>query len=490
MNSLNFIKRSILAVTRRKGKSLILFIIFAAIANLVLSGLAIQHATEYAGVLARQKLGGQLTLRYDTQSAMQKARTAGEQRPRVQSQPITEDMAKLIATNKNILGFNYIVNANGVADGFNAVTSNDDTQQSNNSNGGQQGRFTTNSQNSNYVMPDVTVTGTSSTGLVDTFKNGESKITSGRGIAPEDAGKSVAVVEKNLAEQNSLKLGDKIKVKSSRSDDEATFSIVGIYETTTSATTSNQGGGGFSFTEPYNRIFTDYKSAIPLKSVKSDTGIEEGGIDSAVFFVNDPNNIEKVKTDSKALNIDWSKFILDSNDAAFQQMVGPINNVASFSITVVYIVAAAGALILTLILLLSIKERLYETGVLLSMGEGKLKIIGQYVIEALLIAILAFGISAFSGRFIAQGVGNMLLDREIKADQTQSITGNGYGSGRGNQYFSRGQNSSPIDSMKIDITSSELEKLALAGLLILLVGTIIPAASVMRYKPKAILTKA
>ena len=69
---MNFLKRAVLAVSRRKGKTVILFIIFVAIANLVLAGLAIQHATGLASILAREKLGGQLTLRFDTQRAMER----------------------------------------------------------------------------------------------------------------------------------------------------------------------------------------------------------------------------------------------------------------------------------------------------------------------------------------------------------------------------------------------------------------------------------
>ncbi|MDP4180275.1 MAG: ABC transporter permease [Bacillota bacterium] len=485
---MNFLKRAFLAVTRKKGKSLIMFVIFVAIANMVLAGLAIQHATQSAGDLARQKLGGQLTLMFDRQSAMQKARASGEQRPRIQSEPITEDMAKMVANNKNILGYNYVVNANGIADGFTSVASTEDNQQQSNSANNQEQRRA-NGQGSDFVMPDVSVTGVSSSDMADSFKNGDAKIISGRGITIDDADKKVVLIEKNLADQNSLKIGSKIKVKAPRSDNEVEYTVVGIYQASASTSSNTQGMGGFSFIEPYNRIYADYKSAITLKEAKTDTGITQGGIDQAVFFVDDPSNIEKVKADSKALNIDWTKYTLDANDTAYKQMMGPIDNVASFSMIVVYIVAIAGALILGLILILSIKERMYETGVLLSMGEGKLKIIGQYVTEALLVAVLAFGISTISGKFIAQGVGNLLLDREIKVEQQQAA--DGFNNGRG---FMGGrmntQNYQPINSLNIDISSSEIGKMSAAGILILLAGTVLPATTVMRFKPKTILTKA
>ena len=432
---MNFLKRAILAVTRRKGRTLIMFIIFAAIANMVLAGLAIQHATEYASVQARQKLGGQLTLSFNMQNAFQQARSAGGQRPNIQRQPVTEAMVKTVAGQKNIVGYNDIVNANGVAQGFKAVVTDDQTQQNNSTSGSQSegpaGFGGRSDSGGSYVMPDVTVTGVSSSKLVDTFSNGSAKMVSGRAITPEDGDKMVALVEKNLAEQNSLKVGSKIKIKATMTDNTTEYTIVGIYEATSSSSSTEQGMRNLPFTEPYNRIYVDYKSAIPLKTVSTDTGLQSGGIDQTVFFVDDPKNIELVKADTKAMNIDWSKFTLDANDIAYKQMMGPIENVASFSMTVVYIVAIAGAVILTLIMMLSVKERMYETGVLLSMGEGKMKIIAQYVAEVLMIALVAFSLSLFTGEFISQGVGNSLLERQITVSQQQGDNYAGQGAGRG-----------------------------------------------------------
>ncbi len=487
---MNFLKRALLAVSRRKGKSLIILVLFFAIANMVLAGLAIQHATDSASVLARQKLGAQLTLSYDRSTAMQKARASGEERPKIQTEPVTEAMAETIASQKNIVDFNYIVNANGTADGFTAVVTESETQTDSNTNDAGQMRGGV-SSDTNFVLPDVSVTGISSSALTDSFKNG-AKIISGRQINSQDADQKVALVEKNLAEQNSLKVGSKIKIKATQSDTIVEYSIVGIYEASTTSTSQGSGMRNISFTEPYNQIFVDYQSAIPLKSTSSDSSMSSAGIDSVVFMVDDPKNIDQVKTDAKAMNIDWTKFTLDANDTAYEQMMQPIETVASFSKMVVYIVAIAGALILALLLMLSIKERMYETGVLLSMGEGKLKIIGQYLVEVMIIALIAFSLAAFSGQYIAQSAGNILLDREVHTASTQStdnVRPGGMGGMNANRMNGR-QNYQAIDSIDVQITGSELGQMASAGLLIILLGTILPATTVMRYKPKTILTKA
>lgn len=507
---MNFLKRAALAVTRKKGRSIIMFVLFAAIANMVLAGLAIRHATEYAGASARQKLGGELTLAYDMQSALQKSRTeqaAGGERIRIQSEPVTEAMAQMIASDKDIASYNYIVNTNGLAQDFEPVSTGDGTSSDgaasgggadNNGRGGNQ--F---GQGQNFVMPDVTVTGVSATGLLNEFKNDQSTLVSGRQITAEDAGKKSAMIEKNLAEQNGLNVGSTISVKAAGSDTVEQYTVVGIYQAA-AADASSDGPGmrNFSFAQPYNRIYVDYSSAIPLKTTVSDDGTTTpGGIDSVVFNVDDPQNIDAVLGRTKTMDIDWSKFTLDANDAAYKQMVGPIENVASFAMTAIYIVAIAGAIILGLILMLAVKERMYETGVLLSMGESKMKILAQYISEVLIIAVLAFGFSMFTGKFIAQDVGSTLLSNEISSQQTQTAdNGPGGGSGGGFGNFAGRQfgqfrdfiasGFEPIDSINVQITAAEVGQMSLAGLIILLAGTVLPAANVMRYKPKAILTKA
>ena len=92
--------------------------------------------------------------------------------------------------------------------------------------------------------------------------------------------------------------------------------------------------------------------------------------------------------------IDTDTFSLQSNDALYQSMLEPLNNVASFSKNVVLLVAVAGVIILTLIIMITIRERRHELGVLLSLGETRTKIILQLFIEVALCMILALGVAS------------------------------------------------------------------------------------------------
>ena len=109
-------------------------------------------------------------------------------------------------------------------------------------------------------------------------------------------------------------------------------------------------------------------------------------------------------------------------------MIQPIENVASVSDKVVIIVAVAGIVVLTLVVVLFTKERTYEIGVLLSLGESKFKLLLQFFSELLIIGVVAFGISIFSGNVIAQKMADSLLANEAAVTETsKTVPSNGPG---------------------------------------------------------------
>lgn len=510
---LGLLKRALLAIWRRKNKSALLIIIFIVISNLVLSGLAIKNGAANASVIARQKLGGKLTLSFDRQKAMSQAmqnvqgsngNSRQTNRLRIQSEPVTEQMADIILENQNIVAHNFIVNTNAKAENFQPVPDAEDNEDEASSNNNAADAQPNNSnrlerapQNPNLIMPDVSIIGVSSTSLVDAFKTNSSKLIEGRHISNEDAGTNVAIIEKNLAEYSNLAIGDKIKLRSTRSENKVELTVVGIYEAA-SQSDDMQGWGmrDMAFSLPYNRIYCDYKSALPLKNLLSRDGIATpGGIDQIVFYVNDPANIDNIKQFALQQPIDWSKFTLDANDFAYQQMMKPIQNVASFSTTAVIIVCIASAIILSLLLTLSARERTYETGVLLSLGESKPRVVMQFVLEIVIIALVAFSICIFTGREVSNQIGNTLLSKEIQT-YNDSSQNNQQGFGRfgrfmQDRFFNRQSTViEPIDNINTEVSINEIIKMFAAGIAIIIISTIIPVLSIVKYNPKTILTKA
>lgn len=532
---MSFLKRACMAITRRVSRTIIMFVIFLAIANLIITGIAIQNATDAAKVLARQKLGSKVTLSFDSQKAMQAAREErqnsdsssgkGAGLASITYEPITEDMVNEMLQNEHISSYNYVVNTNAYASGFESIT--DETEENikdaeantqeqidqakenaqsaqsqvdsfNNQNakGHNGGRlnidFNVNIDMANVVSPDLTVIGVSDYTLDEKFTNSDYQLIEGEGITKSLETENAVMIEESLADTNDIKVGDTIKITASNDGEKIKLTVVGIYKAE-NVTASNMSGMGVSL--DYNKLYVSYNTALKIKETatkenEGSTAMFRGvtnsssGIDEVVFTVDDPANVDEVLEFGNTTSIDFEKFKLDANTEEYEQMIEPLENVASFAKILVAIVTIAGALIIMLILMLWIKERTYETGILLSLGESKIKIVMQYAIEVLLIAIVAFTISIFTGNIISQKVGDVLLEKEVSAttEEEQQPENNKMKFGEQNQQVE------VVSDIDVSVDANVIIQLYGFGLLIVLVASVIPTVLVFRYKPKKILS--
>ncbi|MCY8031568.1 ABC transporter permease [Bacillus inaquosorum] len=484
---MNFIKRAFWNMKAKKGKTLLQLFVFTVICVFVLSGLTIQSAAQKSSELARQELGGSVTLQVDRQKQMEKQQDSGEKRS-FESTPIKVSDANKLAALDHVKSYNYITSASANAGNFDAIESSSSSDSSSsssssnakNSQGGGQG-------GPQMVQADLSIEGVISTALVDDFSDGDSNITDGRAITKSDVGKKVTVINETLAEENDLSVGDSITIESATDEDTTVkLKIVGIYKTTSSGDDQAQ---NFSFLNPYNKLYTPYTATAALKGDDY-----KNTIDSAVYYMDDAKNIDAFVKAAKKTSIDFDTFTLNTNDQLYQQMVGPIENVASFSKNVVYLVSVAGAVILGLIVMMSIRERKYEMGVLMAIGEKRWKLIGQFLTEILIVAVIAIGIASLTGNLVANQLGNQLLTQQISSstDSTQTASGQmpGGGGGMGGGMFGHSSaNIDVIDSLNVAVSMNDMLVLGGIGIFIAIIATLLPSISVLRLHPKTILTK-
>ncbi|PJM63278.1 macrolide ABC transporter permease [Bacillus subtilis] len=477
---MNFIKRAFWNMKAKKGKTLLQLFVFTVICVFVLSGLTIQSAAQKSSELARQELGGSVTLQVDRQKQMEKQQDSGEKRS-FESTPIKVSDANKLAALDHVKSYNYTTSASANAGNFDAIeSSSSSSSTAKNSQGGGQG-------GPQMVQADLSIEGVISTALVDDFSDGDSKITDGRAITKSDVGKKVTVINETLAEENDLSVGDSITIESATDEDTTVkLKIVGIYKTTSSGDDQAQ---NFSFLNPYNKLYTPYTATAALKGDDY-----KNTIDSAVYYMDDAKNMDAFVKAAKKTSIDFDTYTLNTNDQLYQQMVGPIENVASFSKNVVYLVSVAGAVILGLIVMMSIRERKYEMGVLMAIGEKRWKLIGQFLTEILIVAVFAIGLASVTGNLVANQLGNQLLSQQISSstDSTQTASGQmpGGGGGMGGGMFGHSSsNVDVIDSLNVAVSMNDMLILGGIGILIAIIATLLPSISVLRLHPKTILTK-
>ena len=236
----------------------------------------------------------------------------------------------------------------------------------------------------------VSLKGTTETSLKNDFTSGVFKIEKGRAITSNDVRK--AIIHEKLAKANGLKIGDKLKIKgislnNSSSNNgysqgnivtgkEIELEIVGIF-----SGKKNEMNRGLSSDATENTLFTDYKSSQEVMGYSE----KNYQMTSSSFFLSNPKDIDKVIENVKKIPVNWSKLALSKNSKAFNSITSSLKSFGSI-------------VILSLVLMFWLRERIYEIGILLSIGISKLKIIAQFILEVMMISISSYIISIGLGK--------------------------------------------------------------------------------------------
>lgn len=464
------IKNALLSLKKNIGKTILLFVIIVVITNLVIAGLSIQSATQKSMDQIRSSLGNDVTLSVDFRNMM-KNREPGAAVSNETS--LTTTMADSLKNLKYVESYNYQISTSANSNSISAV----ETASDNSNNQPEQA--------SNQV--DFTISANTTMKYLDSFTNNNYKLTKGRLLTTKDQNTNNCVIETNLASDNDLSVGDTFTITTTINDETITqeLTIVGIYEIQ-----STNEIGGTHFNNPVNTIYTDLSIGQTL------TGSSEN-ITSAIYYLDDPENAEAfVELAKKKSDIDFDTFSLDANDRLYQQNASSLESMQSFAKMFVWIVVIAGSAILCLILALTIRNRYYEIGVLLSLGQSKVKIIAQQLIEIGLIAVVAFVISLGTGQLTSRYMGNMLesgsssnvMQMDQKDDQpndnqqkTNTQTKENF---LGNMM--EGPSNQELD---VSITGENVVQLAGVTAAICIVSIAVPAAYVLRLTPRQILSR-
>ncbi|MCM6881197.1 FtsX-like permease family protein [Enterococcus italicus] len=502
---MNFIKRGLLSLWAKKGRTLLLCAVFSAILIFVLAGLTIKSAAEKATENAQNSLGATVTLaasreamfgggQNDTSTSDSSSTDSTSEHREFTSTPVKVSDAEKIAALDNVKSYVLVTSGTATAgDGIEPITSSDTTSSSSTSDSSQQGPGGMGGGMGGKMQTgDFTITGVSSSADYSSFSDGTATLGDGEALTADDAGTNNVLIEETLAESNGLSVGDTFKLTDSDGENEVTVTVKGIYSTTESASGI---AAQVNMLNPVNTIYSYYTLANTLSG-----NTDEDTVDSAIYTLSEPS---KVTAFTKAAEkvIDTDTYDLTTDDQLYQSMITPLENVSSFAKNIVILVAVAGIIILTLIVMLMIRERRYEIGVLLSMGESRAKMIFQFFTEIFVTMLIALVIATFTGNIVGNVVGNQLLSQETTTSQTDTQTQQGANNQQGNQNGGPGgggggqmggfntavQGSTEIDDLNITVQPKEVAILAGLGLVISFFSILLSSFGILRLNPKKIL---
>ena len=346
------IKNAFLSIRKNLGKTILLFVIMVVITNLIIAGLSIQSASKKSMEQIRTSLGNDVTLTVDMRNMMGQ-REKGQAIEEVQAN-ITTAMADQLKDLKYVENYNYTISTFVDSDTLNPVELSASDNQINIQHPDQMEGFNGNS-GSFSISANTTME------YLEAFNNEESNLIEGKLLSTSDDGSDSCVIETTLASDNDLDVGDTITLTATVNDEtlSKTLTIAGIYEVSDSTQMAGPGHDN-----PFNTIYTDL-------SVGQYFTASDSNITSATYYLDDPENIEKFQELAKEkTDIDFETYTLEANDRLYQQNVNNLENTQSFATMFLVVVIVAGCTILCLVLILTIRNRYYEIGVFLSLGQN------------------------------------------------------------------------------------------------------------------------
>ena len=248
------------------------------------------------------------------------------------------------------------------------------------------------------------------------FASGALNLKEGRALTKDDSGK--VLVHEELAKENNWTIGSKIKLKNFQNGDatanskEVTVEIVGIFN----GKLSEQSTGLTSdLTE--NRIYMDYKTSQSLIGKDESNAI----VHRAIFTVKDPSKLEEVISRVKELLLKWDSMQLSKNEQVFEQVASPIQNFKSLMTLLTSSVFVLAVIVLFLILLFTLRERIHEFGILMSVGISRKEIIAQILLELYTVAATSSIVALMLGSFVAKQFYTGLLSSDEIPPQVKSL---------------------------------------------------------------------
>lgn len=497
---MDFKKRAISSVLRRKGKSLILFLVVFTLGNVIAGAVAIQQSTTNVETETKKKMRpvASIEMNYEAYQKEMTTVAAGEDDQEIK-QPEAKDYEK-IGKLSYVKRYDLFISGGVGTNKFKAVT---DQSGGVSYGGSTKYNFSTKGYNSKTPL-DLTE------GLI--------KLSEGEGFTDNDIkqGSNAVLISQDVAEKNNLSVGDTFVLDvvvdmvtevAEETDDadvpeqpkatsfDQPMKVAGIFNVVqkkenAQQTEQQRSEKEWRALEQLNTIYTTETLAKNLQTKideKMSAGMEAGPgeVESvnyqATYVLKSSDDIESFRQDANTL---LPKFyhVVASTDQ-YEQVAGGLTKLNTIAKYIVIIAVAATLLILSLVVLLFLRDRKQELGIYLSFGESRGKVIAQIVLELLMISCVALILSLITGNFLGGGISRSLIQSDwlSSAAQTQ-------------QYYAMSNlmqsDLSFLDiqqAYKVTFSFGYILTYLLVGLGTVMISALLPLMYILRLNPKKIM---
>lgn len=269
----------------------------------------------------------------------------------------------------------------------------------------------------------TTTYGNNDSELFSYFRTGAFTLVDGRHIRPDDTGK--VLISDVLAKQNEVQIGDTITIQLlghffGAQDDWAIWSelkleIVGLFHV-----------NGFQPINPlvYENYICNNWFLVDMNTSRTlhDDGIHNYYIEyeepfyynNVTFFVESPDQLDEIIAEVESLDaVDTLYLEAIKDDTMYKSTVEPLNSIKMLVLIAVAVIAIGCFIVLCIVFTMWIRSRRREIAIYLSLGIRKAEILGQFIIEAAVVAVAASVVAFAICQPVAGAIGNSMLSSAV-----------------------------------------------------------------------------
>ena len=322
--------------------------------------------------------------------------------------------------------------------------------------------------------PPITVEGTNQPSDIanSLSKSGDFKLLSGQ-LYSSNSSNNVALIGTDLATKNNLKVGSTFSAYGT------TISVSGIFST--------------------GNKFNDSEIMMPLLTLQN-LSSQQNDLSQIIVQIDSLNNLSP--TTNKIESLLGSSASVTNSIQEAQNTITPLKNIQTISIYSLIGSLIAGSIIIFLIILMIVRERKKEIGILKAIGASNLKVIWQFMVEALTLTLIGAVIGIVIGTASASPITNLLVSNSSSNTSSNiqaagkrfrggfnSFTNNNTSINlpvrRGRGAFAKIKNS--ISNLHTVIGWSIILYGILAALVIALIGSVLASAAISRIRPSDVI---
>ena len=269
----------------------------------------------------------------------------------------------------------------------------------------------------------TTIYGNNDSELFSYFRTGALTLADGKHIRPDDTGR--VMISDVLAEQNGVQVGDTITIQllgdmwGARDNwavwSELELEIVGLFHV-----------NGY---QPINRlVYENYICnnwfLVDMNTCRTlhDAGNRNYYIDyeepfyynNITFFVEDSDQLDEIIAEVESLDaVDTLYLEAIKDDTMYKSTVEPLNSIKMLVLIAVAVIAIGCFIVLCIVFTMWIRSRRREIAIYLSLGIRKAEILGQFIIEAAVVAVAASVVAFAICQPVAGAIGNSMLSSAV-----------------------------------------------------------------------------